>query len=62
MITINLHWWYLPIALVLCGVFLGNYMGERTCDWDMVSPLIGFGVFLIFICSAIGVCVGWYFA
>jgi hypothetical protein len=38
-ITINLHWWYIPIVLlILAGIVVLN--AKPTSDYDFVTPLL----------------------
>lgn len=46
---ITLHWWFLPILLVCCGLYFGRSSG----DYDFASPMIAlcFYIAAIFICA-----------
>ena len=54
--TITLAWWWIPVLLVVAAFVAPMFFPDR--GWYDFSPIIGLGLFLIFIVAAIAVCVG----
>lgn len=44
--TITLHWWLIPIALIVAGIVIGTRLGKPKGDWDFSSPFFG-GVIIV---------------
>ena len=56
--TITLHWWLIPLAIVVCGWSLAAIIGSRAQGWDFVSPLVAFALFVGSTVAAVAFCVG----
>lgn len=41
MVTVALHWWYLPIALVILGCALFAWSTRSGGDWGVLRSLAG---------------------
>jgi hypothetical protein len=50
--TITLHWWLAPLALVLLAAWF-FFTAKPSSDYDFVTPLIGAGVALALIAGAV---------
>lgn len=61
--TITLHWWYLPIALVACGFIGAWWVGrDSTGGWMDMTPLFSAVVFVLFAAGAVGIVIGRFLA
>lgn len=56
--TITLHWWLLPLAILLVGTIIGYVIASRAGDYDFMTPTIGFGIIAISWATAIALTVG----
>lgn len=57
--TITLHWWLIPILLVVIGFLVARtkrFQGDGSPNDP--RPILGLGIFAIFVVAAIGVTVG----
>jgi len=61
-VTITLHWWAWPIALLVAGLLAAVYVASKTDRGgnfpDVFTPLVAFGVFLIGLAAALGALIG----
>lgn len=48
--TITLHWWMLPLLIVVWAF----WMAQRASEWDFTTPMVVLGLLLL----ALGICVG----
>lgn len=60
--TITIAWWFWPILFMVVGVALAAIFGRQQGDYDMVSPLLGAGLFLCGLVAAIGYMIGRWLA
>lgn len=57
--TITLHWWVWPLAFFLAGVVGAALLGRRAMrDYDMVTPLLAAGTFLLGLVAAVATVIG----
>ena len=59
--TITLHWWFVPAALVVMA-FVYALWPRRHHDWDFVSPIVSLGIFLTLLLVAGAFTLGHLFA
>jgi hypothetical protein len=52
--TITLHWWLMPIVLVVSGWIIGS----RAGTWDFFTPMVALALWM----GAIGICIGHWVA
>jgi hypothetical protein len=60
-VTITLHWWYVPIALVVLAFVLPMLL-PRARDWDFVTPIVGLAIFIGCLAMAAAFALGHLFA
>lgn len=53
MITVALHWWYLPIGIVVVGFVVAHLVPERG-DWDFGAAMLKGAIVVGSICVAAG--------
>lgn len=60
--SVTLHWWELPITLVLAGLMAFDAIARKTKDSpyfpDIFTPMVAFAVLVLFVALAIGVVIG----
>jgi len=54
MITISLHWWYVPLIVFIIGFSLSIYALDKASDWDFMPPFYMIGTFLVTMALVIG--------
>lgn len=61
--TITLAWWWLPVASFVAGVAgFGWYSARSIGDYDVVSPMLAVGCFILGAAVAIAICIGRWLA
>jgi len=58
-ITVTIHWWYLPLLFVVAALFVPYFFRERG-DYDFGTPLLGLAVFAALVMAALGILIGHY--
>lgn len=61
--SITLHWWALPVVIVVIGYLVAQVYFSRNYQpggyfGDFVTPVIALGLFLVFAAIALGIVVG----
>jgi len=59
--TITLHWWYVPIVLVIAA-FVGPMLLPAPRDYDFFTPLVGAAIFIGCLAMALMFTLGRLFA
>lgn len=55
--TITLHWWWIPVTLVVLGWIIGARF-KSTGDYDFFTPFIGLAIFLGCLIAAVAFTIG----
>lgn len=60
---VTLHWWMIPVLLIIIGHVAGQaYINKKYKSGgyfpDVVTPLVGGVIFLLFIFLSVGICIG----
>lgn len=60
-VNFTMSWWWIPVALVVLAFVVPNiWPGKSRGDYDLFTPLVAAGVFLVFISAAIAFTVGYF--
>lgn len=56
--TITLHWWVLPAAILVFGTIIGFAIAGQAGDYDFMTPIVGVTIIVVSWATAIALTIG----